>query len=243
MRTLCRPVPCIAPRSEHACGAGARAVSRTIERPGPDPARATRNSADWLLSRPASRAACLASGAIDAILTERWASVRSIPRSRTAALMPWSRGCLPPGGATCAAFSPVGRTHSATISERSERSRFRPAYRHLRQTVVIGTLPSRRSVAPGRARRVGVSGCPASASTRHGPRKAPLAWRSHGRLRPSQSSPSAARAAPACIGSAIDSISPRLRSERLGGGRPATRDPRIHVTTTAPRWAARAASG
>ena len=45
---------------------------------------------------------------------DRSISVRSIPRSRTAARMPWSLGCRPPeGGATCATFSPVSRTHSA----------------------------------------------------------------------------------------------------------------------------------
>jgi hypothetical protein len=41
-----------------------------------------------------SRAACLASSDT-LILTARWASDRSMPRSRTAALMPWSFGWRP----------------------------------------------------------------------------------------------------------------------------------------------------
>lgn len=68
---------------------------------------------------PASRAACLASSEMLAILTARRTSVRSMPSSRDAAEMPPSG--RPSFWASCpeTPFSSVSRTHSAMWSARS----------------------------------------------------------------------------------------------------------------------------
>ncbi len=88
---------------------------------------ATRSKAAWLSSMPAVMASCFASGEIEAIFTARWASFRSMPSSRVAALMP-PDGRPSPSRPRTESFGPtwaetslesVSLTHSAICSARS----------------------------------------------------------------------------------------------------------------------------
>jgi hypothetical protein len=110
-------------------------------------------------SQVAAFSATLTTNALDTNLSQRFGANSWSPAPRA----------LPSSPLRLHSSLPVG-VFAAHVESEFESL---PTWRPLRQTAVTRMLPSRRSAASGRARRLDASGCPASAPTRHSQMPAP----------------------------------------------------------------------